>query len=641
MKYAFALVASAFVVPSVLAFPGQQKDSTSTTVTVSSTASKSLSSSTSFSSTTASATATATASHSPEAPIGAAAPVKVLPQDITATATSLWPKPTGHKYKHHEKVLKKYQPFCDKASKAIGDKSHNHFSAEGLCNQAQPCMTVTNATIAHIAPEKGKKIKHIGDKQISGLLDSVVKMKDVKLDKSIHEKLLNGSEQTFEGVVGRVIAPKLTMSAEELAGFYFDMWKIIATYKKPTAIRAAKAQTDGKPVELMSFCMYPEGSNKEMAENFCLGRDKVPSKEEKKIEEAKEKDKKKEDELKEKDKKKEDELKEKHRKEEDALKEKHRKEEEDMKAKDHKEEEDLNEKDKKNEGKMQAKEKADEKKDEKKGKAGDKPKREAFPEADLTQSGSSFSFNTNNGKIGSMQDPLTFDNLFGTTTNNAVIRKNGKTTVIHNGQVVSSRKKRDASPYAFPVPHPSHSHGSDGHHGNQAQHLFNAGQQIYQQSQQDSQLPQLPQQLQQLQQPGSNKFKRFASPHVPAFHFDASPHSPPTESHSSPHQSKLDKATGLFNSAQQGIDTANQGLSTFQNGQQFIQGLSPQQQQQPPPQQQPGNGPAKHKRYAVADNEPVVNLPPALQHLKSVLKRRQIIARDIARDLANFDRQTF
>lgn len=437
----------------MFAFPGQQKDSTSSSVTSTSTSSQSSSSS--------SATATITAIPGSKAPHGEAVVVKVLPQDVTGTETSLWPKPTGHKYKHHEKVLKKYQPFCDKASKAIGDKVHNHFSAEGLCNQEQPCITITNATIAHIEPEKGKRIKHIGEKQISGLIDSITKAKDIKLDKSIHGKLLNGSEQTFEGVVARVIAPRPTMSSEELAGFYFDMWKMVATHKKPTSIRAAKAQTDGKPVELMSFCMYPEGSNKEMAENFCLGRDKVPSNGEKKLAELKDHDKKKEEDMHEKHKKKEEELKEKHQKEEEALREKHKTEEEELKKNNKKEEEDLKEKDKKKEAKMEVKnhknegkkEKGDEKKENKKednkGKAGDKPKRAAFPEADesrITQSGASFSFDSQNGKTGAMPNPSVMDMMFGTTSNNVIVKNGDGKTETPSGKVTKSQIKRDADP---------------------------------------------------------------------------------------------------------------------------------------------------------------------------------------------------
>ena len=664
----------------MFAFPGPQKDSTSSTVTSTSTSSQSSSSS--------SSTATTTARPGSEAPHGAAVVVKVLPQDVTGTETSLWPKPTGHKYKHHEKVLKKYQPFCDKASKAIGNKVHNHFSAEGLCNQEQPCITITNATIAHIEPEKGKKIKRIGEKQISGLIDSITKAKDIKLDKTIHEKLLNGSEQTFEGVVARVIAPRPTMSSEELAGFYFDMWKMVATHKKPTSIRAAKAQTDGKPVELISFCMYPEGSNKEMAENFCLGRDKVPSNGEKKLAELKDHDKEKEKDMHEKHKKKEEELKEKHRKEEEALKEKHKTEEEELKKNNKKEEEDLKEKDKKKEAKMDGKnhknegkkEKGDEKKEEKKSKTGDKPKRAASPEADesrITQSGASFSFASQNGKTGAMPNPSVMDVMFGTTGNNVIVKNGDGKIETPNGKFTKSQFKRDAGP------EPRHHH----HHTEYSIQYSNQPNQPIQ--------PNQPVQANQPtdQQPGPSKFRRDALPYAfanleprrnkktggsstpptnPAGNQknqqqqQAPPGPPPNHQQPPPNNQQQPPSRSSGVAADIGNTFAQAaGQAAGQAGTDAIVGkltgaTNAGAGGQTPPGQQ-----GAQKRHAAADPKfevdressarsspwqntgnlrrdvPNVKLPPALEHLRANLRRDQIIARVIARDLATRNERSF
>ncbi|KAL9111403.1 MAG: hypothetical protein Q9187_007924 [Circinaria calcarea] len=183
-------------------------------------------------------------------------------------------------------------------------------------------MTVTNASTAHITAETDKMVNHIGEKQISGLLDQITKNKEITLEEIIHKDFLYGRESRFDGVVARVIAPKEKMSSEELAGYLFDSWKLMATDKKPTAIRAVKAQTDGKPVELMSFCLYPDNSDKDEAKNFCLGRDdasKMPKKGAKKNDDKKKDDEKKDG--KEEDGKKE-EKKKKNEKEKDGKKEK-------------------------------------------------------------------------------------------------------------------------------------------------------------------------------------------------------------------------------------------------------------------------------------------------------------------------------
>ncbi|MCJ1233467.1 hypothetical protein MMC14_001425 [Varicellaria rhodocarpa] len=350
MKYAFVLAASALLIPSAFANPE--------------------------------------AKHGKHNDVKKIAAVQVLPQDVTGTATSSWPQPTGHHYESHKKTLDKYQKFADEASKAIGPKSHNHFSGVGLCNSKNPCMTVTNASIAHLDAADGKKVKQIGEKQIAGLLDHVTKQKHVKLEKNVHKGFLFGHEVKHDGVVAHVIAPKEQINSKELAGSLFDLWKMMATDDKPTAVRAVKAQTDGKPVELMSFCIHPEHSQKDQAENFCVGRDspdKLPAAQKKKEKERKKKEKadKKANKAKQKTNKKVDKDKEKVHKKADKTKEQKEKDNDKKKEQktkdDDKKDKNTSKDDKK---KKEDKEKDDDKKDEKKEKDDDKRKQKEEKEND-------------------------------------------------------------------------------------------------------------------------------------------------------------------------------------------------------------------------------------------------------------------
>ena len=260
-------------------------------------------------------------------------------------------------------------------------------------------MTVTNASIAHLDAADGKKVKQIGEKQIAGLLDHVTKQKHVKLEKNVHKGFLFGHEVKHDGAVAHVIAPKEQINSKELAGSLFDLWKMMATDDKPTAVRAVKAQTDGKPVELMSFCIHPEHSQKDQAENFCVGRDspdKLPAAQKKKEKERKKKEKadKKADKAKQKTNKKADKEKEKAHKKADKTKE--QKEKDDDKKKEQKTKDDdkkdknttkddkkkKEEKEKDDDKKKEQKTKDDDKKDEKHEKDDDKKKQKEEKEND-------------------------------------------------------------------------------------------------------------------------------------------------------------------------------------------------------------------------------------------------------------------
>ena len=210
--------------------------------------------------------------------------VQALKQDITGADPTEWPKADGHQAERYKKMLDKYQKFSEEASEDIGAKSHNHFSSAGLCDQKHICVTITNASIAQLEPAQGKKPKAVGKKQMAALLNHVSTQKTITLNKEIHKGFLHRGKQKVEGVVARFTAPKKEIKPEVLAGYLFDAWKLMALEKEPTAIRAVRAQTDGQPIELMSFCLYPEGFKKKQVKNFCLGIDsaiKVPKKDSK------------------------------------------------------------------------------------------------------------------------------------------------------------------------------------------------------------------------------------------------------------------------------------------------------------------------------------------------------------------------
>lgn len=210
----------------------------------------------------------------PDSTTGKFAKVEALKLDINGTASSLWPKATGHAFQHHKEILHKYQKYSDDTSKKIGPKTHNHFSSNGLCSDKYRCLTVTNASIAHIPARTGRTVKPVGEKDLSELLEKLVSGKShVHLTNKVHKTFLHGGKIKHKGVVIHIIAAKDRIRSKALAGYLFDAWKLMALEKEPTAIRAVRAQADGKPIKLVSVCVYPRHTDKEMVKNFCLGID--------------------------------------------------------------------------------------------------------------------------------------------------------------------------------------------------------------------------------------------------------------------------------------------------------------------------------------------------------------------------------
>ena len=176
---------------------------------------------------------------------------------------------------NHE-FLKKWQPFADKASQAIGPKSQNKFAAKDLCTAEFPCVTVTNASTAKMEKDVtgATKPEPIPMKKMDKFLKHLSTKKTIKLGHAIHKEMLYGGEVHHGGVVARLTAfKKQEADVKQAVGMLFDAWKMVAFSKKPQAVRAVLAKTDDKPIVLQSVCLFPKGSNKAQADNFCRGRD--------------------------------------------------------------------------------------------------------------------------------------------------------------------------------------------------------------------------------------------------------------------------------------------------------------------------------------------------------------------------------
>ena len=193
-----------------------------------------------------------------------------------------WPPATGSAIDflvedaNHE-FMQKWQPFADKASAAIGPKTQNLFVSKDLCTAEFPCNTITNVSTATMTKDATGEAKPepIPSKKMDKFLKHLSKQKTVKLTHTIHKELLFGGEVHHGGVIARLTAfKKKEVDAQQAVGMVFDAWKMSAFSKKPSAIRAVLVKTDDRPVDLQSVCMFPKGSNKAQADNFCRGRDK-------------------------------------------------------------------------------------------------------------------------------------------------------------------------------------------------------------------------------------------------------------------------------------------------------------------------------------------------------------------------------
>ena len=177
--------------------------------------------------------------------------------------------------------LRKWQPQSDKTSKKIGPKTQNKFAAKDLCTKEFPCNTITNASIAKMT--KGitgeTKPEPIRYPKMDKFLKYLSKKKTVKLSHTIHKDLLFGGEVHHAGIIARLTAfKKKDVESDQAVAMVFDAWKMTALQKKATAIRAVLPKTDDQPTVLQSICLFPNGSNKAQADNFCQGKDKEEEK---------------------------------------------------------------------------------------------------------------------------------------------------------------------------------------------------------------------------------------------------------------------------------------------------------------------------------------------------------------------------
>lgn len=212
----------------------------------------------------------------------------------------------------HLEFMNKWQPFADKVSKEIGQKSKNDFPSKGLCSKEYKCETITNISTAKIDKDiknPAKKLMPISMKSMDKFMTALTKdpkYKKLKLDHEIQKGLVWATEVHHAGIVVRFSEfKKQEMAGEHAAGLAFDAFKLIIMKGNPTAIRGVIAQTDGQPAVMRAFCAFPKGSNRAQADSFCKGNDAFEEDEDEEDDDKKDKDKDKDkDDDKDKDKKK-------------------------------------------------------------------------------------------------------------------------------------------------------------------------------------------------------------------------------------------------------------------------------------------------------------------------------------------------
>ena len=174
--------------------------------------------------------------------------------------------------------LKKWQPYADKASNAVGPKTQTKFVAKALCTSEYPCNTITNVLTAKMTQDVVGETKPapITFRKMDKFLKHVSTRKTIKLGHAIHKDMLFGGEIHHGGIVARLTAyKKQEADPQQAVGMLFDAWKLMAFEEKPSAIRAVLPKADDKEDTLQSVCLFPKGSNKAQADNFCQGKDKA------------------------------------------------------------------------------------------------------------------------------------------------------------------------------------------------------------------------------------------------------------------------------------------------------------------------------------------------------------------------------
>ena len=180
-----------------------------------------------------------------------------------------------------QSFLKKWQPYSNKASDAIGPKTQTKFAAKDLCTSEFPCNTITNVSTAKMEKDVVGTTKPtpISFHKMDRFLQHVSKQKTIRLGHTIHKDMLFGGEIHHGGIVARLTAfKKKEADPHQATGMIFDAWKLMAFAEKPSAIRAVLPKADDKDVVLQSVCLFPKGSNKAQADNFCQGKDKQAKK---------------------------------------------------------------------------------------------------------------------------------------------------------------------------------------------------------------------------------------------------------------------------------------------------------------------------------------------------------------------------
>jgi hypothetical protein len=167
-----------------------------------------------------------------------------------------------------EDFLEKYQKYSQKASDFIGSKNLDSFPSAGTCFAEYPCFSIGKPGVAKIGDKP-----ELSQDQFDGLAREILSVPQITFDQSNHDTVLNGLKKTYHGAVLEVVAPPGTMSSEVLIGMAFDMFKVQSGSTSTNSVRATQAATDGQQEPLLAMCLYPEGIDNNVAQNFCTGKE--------------------------------------------------------------------------------------------------------------------------------------------------------------------------------------------------------------------------------------------------------------------------------------------------------------------------------------------------------------------------------
>lgn len=191
------------------------------------------------------------------------------------------------------KFMDKWQSLTDSEVKKLGPITKNEFTTEGLCNKRYKCEITTFGSTANIDKDiknPAKELKPLSIQSMDKFLEHLKGRSAIKLTHNVQKGSLVAAEVHYGDIVARFTERNgQEVSSVQAAALTFDAFKYIVLKTEPTAVRAVLSQTDGKPRVERSVCVFPKGSNRAQADNFCRGQDADPDEEDEKDSKVKDK----------------------------------------------------------------------------------------------------------------------------------------------------------------------------------------------------------------------------------------------------------------------------------------------------------------------------------------------------------------